>query len=386
MSSRTRTLLGTAIVAMASAVIGAAVTGAVFLGGLLPAASDPAGTLPAATSTPPAITVTPGIPVEGNPPDYETTVMRVAEVAGPSIVGIYVEIPSGVLFAETGSGSGIVMSGDGYILTNNHVVCDSAGNYVNGTKLTVYRTDGQETYPARLVGRDAQTDLAVLKIEKTGLPVVQFGDSDAVRVGQLTVAIGNPAGLEFMGSVTSGVISGLDREVVLESGVAMQLIQTDAAINPGNSGGALLDSSGRVIGINNAGLAKDEYEGVNFAIPSNLAIRIFEDLKTGTGQQARPYLGVTILQDAEYANVRDQYGLPESGVYVARVADRGPAKEAGVEVGDVITAWNGQPIDNLAALTGAIDGHKPGDQVVVTLFRSEGGYRDLDITLGERFD
>ena len=125
---------------------------------------------------------------------------------------------------------------------------------------------------------------------------------------------------------------------------------------------------------------------MNFAIPSNLALKIYEDLKTGTGQSARPYLGVTILQDAEYEGVRVQYGLPESGVYVARIAEQGPAWKAGVEPGDVITAWNGNPIDNLAALTGALENHKPGDVIVVTLYRAEAGYQDLEITLGERFD
>jgi len=369
---------------MAAAVIGAAVTGGVFLRAILPSLETvvptTAGPSPSVTSG----TVPTG--TAGTLGGFEETVIRVAESAGPSIVGIYVEIPSGILYTETGSGSGIVMSDDGYILTNNHVVCDTQGSYVNGTVLTVYRTDGGEPYAARMVGRDAQTDLAVLKIEADGLSPAVFGDSDQVRVGQATIAIGNPAGLDFMGSVTSGVVSGLDREVVLESGVVMRLIQTDAAINPGNSGGALLDSSGRIIGINNAGLAKDEYEGVNFAIPSNLAFDVFEGIKANSGSPGRPYMGVTVLSDEEYKQIQESYGLPEAGVYIATVARGGPAEAAGLAEGDVITAWNGRPISGLSDLTEAIGAQQPGDEVVLTLVRPEDGEAEIHVVLGERFD
>jgi serine protease Do len=314
-------------------------------------------------------------------------VVRVAAQAGPAIVGIYVEIPSGSVFRETGSGSGIIMAGDGYILTNNHVVSNSQGSYVNGTRITVYLEEHANPYSARLVGRDPQTDLAVIKIEAVNLPAAVFGDSDAIRVGQMTVAIGNPAGLDFMGSVTSGIISGLDRQVVLENGVDMRLIQTDAAINPGNSGGALLDSAGRVIGINSAGLAKNEYEGVNFAIPSNLALRVYADLKANTSTNRRPYLGVTILPDAEYAKIREQYGLPSAGVRIESVAPGGPAETAGLAAGDVIIAWNGTPIGKLSALTGAVGGQKPGDAVVLAIYRPASEKEvEIRVVMGERFD
>ncbi len=384
MTSRTNHWVGAAIIGMAGAVIGAAVTGAVFLRSLQQLPETTGTTSVASTQNSSAATT------GGESPDiltgYEETVIRVADEAGPSIVGVYVEIPTGILFTETGSGSGIIMSEDGYILTNNHVVCDSEGRYVNGTRLTVIRTEGEESYPARLVGRDAQTDLAVLKIDASDLPAARFGDSDEVRVGQLTVAIGNPAGLDFMGSVTSGVISGLDRLVVLEGGVEMRLLQTDAAINPGNSGGALFDSSGQVIGVNSAGLAKNEYEGVNFAIPSNLAQSMYEDLKVNANQSGRPYLGISALSDAEYAQIRGQYGLPETGVRIAAVTPGGPAETAGLVTGDVITAWNGVAIDSLAALTGAINGHKPGDSIAITVFHNENDTEEITVVLGERFD
>ncbi len=374
--------LETVILGMVAGVVGAALVFTLFYGRLLPA--EPAPTAPLGTTSISAPTAQATMPIVRA--DFEATIMQIAADAASAIVGIRVEIPAGVFARETGAGSGIIMSQDGYILTNNHVVCDSRGNYVNGTRLTVYRIDDQQAYTARLVGRDSQSDLAVLKIEHSDLPTVRFGDSDAVRVGQLAVAIGNPAGLQFMGSVTSGIVSGLDREVVLESGVAMRLIQTDAAINPGNSGGALLDSSGHVIGVNNAGLAKSEYEGVNFAIPSNQALRIYEQLKQGTGQGARPYLGVTILQDDEYAGVKDQYGLPETGIYVVRVAARGPAEAAGIQAGDVITAWDGETMGEVQTLAQALARHQPGDRVTLTLFRPGRAPWDLEITLGERFD
>ena len=384
MSTKTNRWLGAFIMGMAGAVIGVAVTGAAFLWGVFPSLEPTGGTeAPAPSST----TASPASPTEAESLlAYEETVIRVADQAGPSIVGIYVEIPSGLLTSESGSGSGILMSVDGYILTNNHVVCNSQGSFVNGTRITVFRTEGEKSYTARLIGRDAQSDLAVIKIEETGLPAAAFGDSDAVRVGQMTIAIGNPAGLDFMGSVTSGIISGLDRQVVLESGVSMRLIQTDAAINPGNSGGALLDSSSRVIGVNSAGLAKNEYEGVNFAIPSNLALSIYESLKVNAGTAGRPYLGVTILPDAEYAQIREQYGLPASGVRIESIAAGGPAEAAGLVRGDVITAWNGNKIGSLAALSGAIGSHKPGDSVVITVFRADGSTQEVRVTLGERFD
>ncbi len=381
MTTERKDRLATAIIGMVAGVAGAALTLGLFWWSAQPVAPAPTPTAPASVTPAPTQSTAPVARVE-----YETAVMRIAEDAAASIVGISVEIPAGIFARETGSGSGIIMSEDGYILTNNHVVCDSSGHYVNGTRLTVYRIGDQRAYPARLIGRDSQSDLAVLKIEQDGLPTVRFGDSDAVRVGQLAVAIGNPAGLQFMGSVTSGVVSGLDREVVLENGVAMRLIQTDAAINPGNSGGALLDSGGQVIGVNNAGLAKSEYEGVNFAIPANLAWRMYEELKQGNGQSARPYLGVTILQDAEYAGVKEQYGLPDAGIYVARVLERGPAEAAGILAGDVITAWNGEAMRDVGALAQALARHQSGDRVTLTLFRSGRAPWQLEITLGERFD
>ena len=376
MAIKDNRVLGAVIMGMAGAVIGVVVTGSVFLWSILPAYKSEPGAVQASLPAPTGV-------LQG----YEEVVIRVAAEAGPAIVGIYVEIPSGALFQETGSGSGIVMGNDGYILTNNHVVSDSQGRYVNGTRITVYLAAHDKPYAARLVGRDPQTDLAVLKIEASNLPVAVFGDSDAIRVGQMTIAIGNPAGLEFMGSVTSGVISGLDRQVVLESGADMRLIQTDAAINPGNSGGALLDSSGRVIGINSAGLAKNEYEGVNFAIPSNLASRIYTELKNNTNTTRRPYLGVTILPDAEYQKIREQYGLPTAGVRIETVAPGGPAEASGLVSGDVIISWNGNPIDKLTSLTSAISGHKPGETVVLTVFRSADEKEvKIQVVLGERFD
>ena len=215
-------------------------------------------------------------------------VTAIAEKVSPTIVGIQVNYRMQDFWFGTqmgsGSGSGIIIRSDGYILTNNHVIDSAAGSgntIAQGASIKVilpYQKD--HSYEAKIIGRDEKTDLAILKIDLSDLPAADLGDSDELKVGELAVAIGNPAGIELMGTVTSGIISGLNREVQISQNHKLKVIQTDAAINPGNSGGALVNSRGEVIGVNTLKISgiSGEYEGLGFAIPINTAKEIMDDL------------------------------------------------------------------------------------------------------------
>ena len=284
-------------------------------------------------------------------------------------------------------GSGIVFRENGYILTNNHVIesalLNNTNTIANGCKIEVILpSPSNKTYEAKVIGRDTKTDLAVLKIEETGLETAEFGNSDNIRVGQTAIAIGNPGGLEYMGSVTSGIISGLNRTVDLGNGKQLKLVQTDAAINPGNSGGALVNSKGEVIGVNTVKIAGSNYEGLGFAIPSNTVKEVVESLVEFKYVKGRPLLGIKV--DTRYTeSVAKQYRMP-IGVYVASVDLLSAAEQAGIEKGDVITEFDGVKIKNIDELNEQKNKHVAGDEVDVKLYKATTGRtKTVKMKLGE---
>ena len=304
-----------------------------------------------------------------------TAVVQAAKKVSPAVVGITTKVYNRDMFNRKvlvgeGVGSGVIFDKAGYIVTNNHVV---------GTAKTVIVSlaDGQST-EGTVVGRDARTDLAVVKINMDNLPVAEFGDSDSLQVGEPAIAIGNPLGLEFQGPVTVGVISSLNRTIGAE-GQSMKLIQTDAAINPGNSGGALVDADGKVIGINSAKISQEGVEGLGFAIPINAARPILQDLITN-GKVVRPYLGLYGLDQQMAARFGMQ--LNAQGIYVYRVVPGGPLDQAGLQHGDVIVKLDGTDVKDFASLQSVMDKHKVGDSVTVDYTRN-GMNREATIVLQE---
>jgi putative serine protease PepD len=299
------------------------------------------------------------------------SIAGIAAKVSPSVVSIQVDAG-----ANSGTGSGFIIKPDGYILTNNHVVAAGA----DGGTITVNFSDSS-SLPARIVGRDSSYDLAVIKVDKTGLPAVTLGNSDGVVVGDLAIAIGSPLGLE--GTVTAGIVSALNRPVTAgEQGQGgtgdtsfINAIQTDAAVNPGNSGGPLVNAAGEVVGVNSAiatlgnGGGQSGSIGLGFAIPVNQAKRIAEEL-ISTGTSTKPVIGVRL--DMQYTG---------EGARVASVTAGSAAEKAGIQDGDVITEFNGKPVSDATALIVDIRSMKPGDEVPVTVERN-GAAQDLTVTLG----
>lgn len=282
-----------------------------------------------------------------------------------SVVGIIVTSASGGQISQ-GSGTGIILSEDGYISTNAHVVSGA-------TTIKVVLADESE-YTATLVGTDSQTDLAVIKIDANNLQPAEFGDSENLVVGETVVAIGNPYGLELAGTVTSGIISALNRELVIESSY-MTLIQTDASINPGNSGGPLVNLYGQVIGITSSKIVTTGYEGIGFAIPISGATDIIEELIQYGYIKDRPLIGIYGSDlDSTYANM---YSIPR-GVYVEYVDPASDAYSKGLKKGDIITAVNGIEIKSMAELEVEKNKHKPGDTITLTVYRNT---KSIDITV-----
>src|ERR671924_795753 len=277
---------------------------------------------------------------------------------------------------EQGSGSGFIVSPDGYILTNNHVVAGA-------DKVTVKLYDKRE-FTAKVIGTDPNTDVAVIRIDARGLPAVQFGNSDSTRVGEWALAIGNPLGEAFAFTVTAGIVSAKGRVLygLQQSRYSIQdFIQTDAAINPGNSGGPLVNIRGQVIGINSA-IASETgfYAGYGFAIPINLARTVMDQL-VKTGHVERAVLGIGILDADE--NDAAAVGLKQiTGVVVRSYSDDdSPAKKAGVQLGDVIVSLDGEPIDNMPQLQQKVAFKKPGDLVEITVLRQGGERKTITVRL-----
>lgn len=288
------------------------------------------------------------------------SVMEIAKKVVPAVVGIKTEVTTrdifGYKYTTTGSGSGIIVSEDGYIATNNHVIA-------NANKITVLLSSGEE-YDATLIGSDPRTDLAVIKIQASDLTFAELGDSSTLEVGELAVAIGNPLG-ELAGTVTAGIISALNRSVEVD-GKVINLLQTDAAINPGNSGGALVNSFGEVIAINTAKSSGVDIEGIGFAIPINDAKPIIEQLINHGYVTGRPSLGITARDITEELAWR--YNMPQ-GVYIAEIIPNGAADIAGLKKGDIITAFNNTPVKSTNELTEKLESCTIGQTVNLTVVR-----------------
>ncbi len=281
---------------------------------------------------------------------------------------------------EIGSGSGVIISKDGYIVTNNHVVKDAGDE---GIKVTL--TDKRE-FNAKLIGTDPNTDIAVVKIDANDLPAVSMGNSDNVQVGQWVLAVGNPLGLNY--SVTAGIVSALGRNININgdgSGYGIEnFIQTDAAINPGNSGGALVDINGQLIGINSAiKTSTGYYQGYGFAIPVNMVKSVVSEL-IKTGKVTRGYIGVNIQTIDE--TMAKGLGLDKAkGVLVQGIVKGGAGEEAGIKAGDVILSVDGREVNAANELQAIIGSKHPGDVVKLTVFR-DGSTFDKEVTLKPRGD
>lgn len=307
---------------------------------------------------------------------------EIVDKVGPAVVGIVNKTTYGDAYGyygffgnldeevEQSSGSGVVISSDGYIVTNNHVV-------ENATKINVVMSNGQE-YEGRVVGKDASTDLAVVKIEATDLVFAQMGNSSSLRVGDKAIAIGNPLGQEFAGTTTQGIISGLNRSVTIDN-KTMNLIQTDAAINPGNSGGALVDEYGYLIGINTAKISSNTLEGLGFAIPIDEAKPIVQELIDNGYVRGRPVIGIAgravTKEDAAAYNLK-------VGVYVSTLTPNGPAHMAGINVGDIVVECEGEPIETVDDINDIKNKKAPGDTIKLKIYR-KGQYVDISVILGE---
>jgi S1-C subfamily serine protease len=327
-------------------------------------AGDVAMDAPAATDASDPIAAVPGsgdLALRG--------VTAIARQVGPSVARVDAQGPFGA-----GSGSAVVLAADGVLVTNAHVVDGAA-------RVTVTLPDG-ERRDAEVVGVDATSDLAVLRVDASDLPVPVWADAGATpSVGDPVVAIGSPFGLD--GSVTSGIVSALGRTVTPAQGVSLvDLIQTDAAINPGNSGGALVDAAGRIVGINTAiASSGGGSEGVGFAIPATTATSVAEQL-LADGTVRRAELGIAgQTVDADTASL---YGLPvTAGAVVVEVRPDSPADRAGLQQGDIITAIDDEPVGSIAELVGRIQQRRPGDDVTLTVARTGTDERTVTVTLGE---
>lgn len=309
---------------------------------------------------------TPPLSLEGKPDSDEEVISTDGKLSGteifkqisPSIVGI-VQYQYSQSFEPTGEGSGIIISSDGYILTNAHVVSGA-----EAVKVVLYN---EEEYEAKIIGSDDQTDIAVLKIEESNLSAAELGDSDDIEVGEIVYAIGNPGGLALQSSFTDGIVSGLNRVITTQdSSYAMTVIQTNAAINPGNSGGALVNEYGQVIGITSSKLVSTDYEGIGFAIPTATALPIVEEIIQNGYVSGRAMLGISGKSidsiEARY------YGVP-LGVQIVSINEDGAFSGTEAAVGDIITAFGEKDISSMEDLQSCLAESAPGDRVEITLYR-----------------
>jgi len=315
------------------------------------------------------------------------SISDMVEKSSGAIVGIANYQSTGNRFAEeqksveSGAGSGVIYKIEknyAYIVTNNHVI--------EGAKKIEVSLESGETTTAKLVGKDALSDLAVLKIDaKYADTALTFGDSDILRAGDQVVAIGNPLGLDFSGTVTQGIISAIDRSINVKTSAgewALNVIQTDAAINPGNSGGALLNEAGEVIGINSLKIFEEGIEGLGFAIPSNEVVPLIEEM-TKHGSIERPYIGIGMaeLSQVQPAYLQDLPETVEGGVMVMNVDPNSAAAKAGIQVQDIITAINGTAVKNSSELRQFLYTElKVGDKAEFTVYRGK-DMTTIDLTV-----
>ena len=313
--------------------------------------------------------------MEDLPAVRNTAVVQAVKEVGPAVVGITTKVYDRDMFnrrVEVGQsvGSGVIFDKKGYIVTNNHVV--------SGSKEVNVSLSNGKTVSGKVLGTDASTDLAVVKIDGSDdLPVAEFGDSDALQAGETAIAIGNPLGLEFQGTVTVGVISALNRSLD-DMDQRFRLIQTDAAINPGNSGGALVTADGKVVGINSAKIAKEGVEGMGFAIPVNSAKGIIQQL-IDSGKVVRAYLGIY----AADKDIAQRYGYNwdhDGGVLVMKIASRSPLSLTDIHPGDYILSIDGKTLDSVKGMRAILDDHKPGDRIRLT-YEDNGKTADTEVLL-----
>ena len=310
------------------------------------------------------------------------TTEQVADLVSPSVVVITTEqvVYSqwswyGQNQVESGAGSGVIISSDGYILTCAHVV-DGAS--------TITVTIGDKDYTATLVGEDTTSDIAVIKIDADGLTPATVGNSDSLKVGQSVMAVGNPLGA-LGGTVTGGMISALNRSVTIQGSSSvntMSLIQMDASVSPGNSGGGLFNMNGELVGIVNAKSSSSDAEGLGFAIPINDAIKVAQELLENGYVTGRPYLGITYLAVTD-AQTASQLGVNAYGVYVVEVVKGGPAEKAGLQAGDRIVSVDGTEIASKDDLGTLMQKHAAGDTLSITIAR-DGQMQTVNVTLGEK--
>ena len=354
------------------AVIGAIIGGSLVIGYGNQFFTKP---LPQNTSPLQSLVQTPSAAAQVSPA-RNTPIVRAAQAVGPAVVGITNKAYARDYFnrkvlVEKGTGSGVIFDSRGYIATNNHVV-------ENAQEILVSLSDGR-VVNGRVLGTDTVTDLAVVKVDMTDLPVALLGDSDNLLVGEPAIAIGNPLGLEFKGSVTAGVISALNRSIEIGER-KFKLIQTDAAINPGNSGGALVNADGVVVGINSAKISIAGVEGIGFSIPINTARPILQAI-IEKGHVIRPYLGVAIMDRNTAAAYGYEFNI-DKGIYLVKVGKNGPASKAGLLEGDIILKVAGTDINSVADLRGAVDAQAVGSKVDVLIVRG-GNQKNISVLLEE---
>ena len=301
---------------------------------------------------------------------------QVVNAVSGSVVEIGTEVQTtNPFFGQTSTaqaaGSGVILSEDGYIITNHHVI-------ENAQKIQVRLKDGT-SYPAELVGSDPQTDIAVIKVEATGLQAAKIGSSAGLQVGDETIAIGNPLGT-LGGTVTNGIVSATGREVTID-GNTMSLLQTNAAINPGNSGGGLFNNQAELIGIVTAKSSGTGIEGLGYAVPIDMAYKVASDLMQHGYVTGRGELGISVLN---ISDTREAflYRVPQTGVYIAAVENGSAAQRAGLQVGDGILAVNGEEISSLAQLRTQLNGLSAGEQITLTLLR-DGKQQEVPVVLQE---
>lgn len=322
------------------------------------------------------------------------TTEEVVQKVLPSVVGIESEFTvtsmnNGYYYgfgmpstsSATGTGTGVVITEDGYIVTNAHVIYDSEYGAGLSENITVHMSD-DSSYDAEVIGYDTDCDLAVLKIDATGLISAEFGDSDSLMLGESVIAIGNPIGFDLMNTVTGGIVSGLNRNITIND-KAMNLIQTDTAINSGNSGGPLINKYGQVVGINSskmsASYGEASIEGIGFAIPSNETSKIIDDLMTYGYVTGKPQLGISCQDVTE--NISRMYNMPV-GVYITDVSENSASSKAGLQSGDIITAVDGVEVTTAEELNTQKNMHSAGDVIEITYIRN-GKEKTAEITLDE---
>ena len=310
------------------------------------------------------------------------TTEQVADLVSPSVVVITTEqvVYSqwswyGQSQVESGAGSGVIISSDGYILTCAHVVSGASN-------ITV--SIGDKDYPATLVGEDTTSDIAVVKVDATGLTPATVGNSDNLKVGESVMAVGNPLG-ELGGTVTSGIVSALNRSVSIQGSSSvntMSLIQMDASVSPGNSGGGLFNMNGELVGIVNAKSSDSDAEGLGFAIPVNDAVKVAQELLENGYVTGRPYLGISYFAVTD-AQTAAQLGVNAYGVYIVEVVKGGPADKAGLQAGDRIVSMDGSEVATQSDLGTLMQNHKAGDTIEITVARG-GQMQTVNVTLGEK--